>query len=128
MCYDENCVCKMEGHDTDALLVGQVNQHCGSCPLDGYCGDAGVQYDYCICMDERFADIRCVDYVKAAEHVLDNMEINVVLDLCDACNEAEETCDECDCFEIYNDDRARAVADCVHEILSKARVERNQTG
>ena len=48
------------------MEIGKLNQHCGNCTLIEYCGDP---FYYCLCADERFADITEEKYKELAENI-----------------------------------------------------------
>ena len=58
------------------MKIKDLNQHCGECDLIEYCGNA---FGYCLCYDERFADMEESEYKEIAEKAKNIKELKVCI-------------------------------------------------
>lgn len=90
------------------MKIKELNQHCGKCSLIEYCGNA---FEYSICKDERFQEVKYKEYKKLA----DNAEIKAF----EACRNCNELCSDCDIEEEARDYKCRQIADFVEKALQE---------
>ena len=60
------------------MLLGELDRSCGECSVTEYCGNP---FEFCLCMEERFANLEDRIYSNIAEMAIDIKK----LDVCKGC-------------------------------------------
>ena len=90
------------------MKIGELNQHCGDCPIIEFCGNP---FGFCVCSIDSFKDVETERYKEIA-----NNAETVTYCECVGCD--DDNCDGCPCDDESRDYFCEQIANEVKKVIN----------